>query len=148
MRVKSKAFTVIEIIVVVVILSFIIAFTIPVYNRAISKAKEREMTVLLRAVHSVCEIFRAKNGSYWDPGATVADVNTINTTLGLNLKDTVEYDWKYTPDNGVNYTATIEYYEDGGPLSFEFRVDQNNISDDNPCCKTGCGEVKTLPTCP
>ena len=85
--IKNKAFTLLEIMVVVVLIGIIAAFAIPSYQNAVDRANTRKMILDAILIHSSLQIFKAKNGYYWPlTGTTVIYFDSqINAALGLNL---------------------------------------------------------------
>ena len=125
-----KAFTLIELIVVVVVISMVAAFAIPNYQKAIRRAHERNAILHLTTIHGANEIFRAGNREYWiDPDADLAE---INAGLSINIIDN-EMEYVYGGD-ADNYTVMAIWT---GTSSFTARVNQGAIGGGNPCCTTG-----------
>jgi len=81
-----RAFTLIELMIVLVILGLIAAFAIPNYNNAITASRMDDAEIQLRAIHAANRIYRLQstNSQYW-PTSANQDINAINTNLGLNI---------------------------------------------------------------
>jgi len=61
---KSKAFTLIELMVVVSIIAFLSSLAIPAYFKYLAKAKQAEVAMNLASLHSAQQMFFAENGRY------------------------------------------------------------------------------------
>jgi type IV pilus assembly protein PilA len=78
-----KAFTLVEIIIVVVIIGIIAAFSIPLFGKTISRSKVRDAILNLNVIHASNVIYRMRNGGSNITGA--AGVAAINSALSLNI---------------------------------------------------------------
>jgi prepilin-type N-terminal cleavage/methylation domain-containing protein len=81
----NRAFTLVELIVVVIIMGVLTAAAIVQFNKSIQRAAEREAVLNLRAMVGAIQIYHSKNGT-WPPG--MANVTAINGTLGTSFADT------------------------------------------------------------
>ena len=82
---NKRAFTLMELITVVVIVSIIAAFAIPNYNRSVLKAHEKDIVANMRAIVAAEEIYRSENGVYWPTGFGGMLTPLINTNLRLGI---------------------------------------------------------------
>jgi len=82
---KIKAFTLTEIIVVVIIVGITAAFGIPNYSKAIQRADERNMITNLKLIRAAAEIYIDADGAF--PGPGWATLDAVNTGLGLSIID-------------------------------------------------------------
>lgn len=76
-----KAFTMIELIVVMVIIGFIAGFSIPGFMKTINRSRARDAILNLNVIHASNVLFRVRTGA----NLTAANVAAINTSLGLNI---------------------------------------------------------------
>jgi prepilin-type N-terminal cleavage/methylation domain-containing protein len=83
MRGNSKAVTLIEILLVVVIVGIIAAFGIPAYNRAVERAEEKTAVDNLNIMIEALKLYKARNGNY--PSTDLAQAADINNALNLNI---------------------------------------------------------------
>ena len=67
---NKRAFTIMEIVIVVILIGIIAAFALPNYNKSIRKSHERDAVLQLQALHAANLIFRARNGDYFDTVGT------------------------------------------------------------------------------
>jgi len=126
-----QAFTLMEIIVVVVIVTIITAFGIPNYIKAVNKADERTVITNLMTLKSAVEIYTSE-GDALGPWNSLSE---INTELGLGLLDT---------------TAT--YSCGAGGLTSECRATHPSgwtihFHDEHSSAHLHCG-AGTCPSCP
>ena len=77
-----KAFTLMEIMIVVIIISILAGFAIPQYQGSLERAYEKSAVMNLRSVVAAEHIYKVENGSHWVAVATVTD---INNNLKLNI---------------------------------------------------------------
>lgn len=76
-----RAFTMVELIIVMVIIAVIAAFSIPNFTKTINRAKSRDAILNLNVIHASNVLYRARNGV----NLTAANIAAINTALGLNI---------------------------------------------------------------
>lgn len=134
MRNENKAFTITELIIVIVIVSIISAFAIPQYRKLMQKSEEREIYLQLISVRAAVQIYLAKTGA-----AQISDwntVNEINAALNLNLDGTgYTYSCLGTQGGILNH-CRIESSKYGWGLHFH---------GGNPI---DCDTATPCPTCP
>ena len=135
---KKKAFTLIEMIVVVVIMSIIAGFALASYDRARQKNVERNYAAQLTALAGVSNQYKARNRGYWDVGGSAQNEASIETTLGTLIASEID-------DATVTYNSTgpdnFAFYAASGRYGFTARVDIRN----EPCCHSGT--CRYLPAC-
>jgi prepilin-type N-terminal cleavage/methylation domain-containing protein len=137
---NNKAFTIMEILLVIIIVSVIAVFGLPNYTKSLERTYEREAVEKLRLIHAAQQLYFFDNNKYFpNTGATVY-VSAINTNLNLDLME-----------SGMNYNCqglasdTTFTCSAVRGTSFTVSVDQKILSDTNPCC--GAGTCPTLPNC-
>jgi prepilin-type N-terminal cleavage/methylation domain-containing protein len=155
MNLKIKyAFTLMELLIVVVVLGMIAGFAIPNYTKAVERAYERDGVNNLILLSGAEEAYKARNGDYW-PGFTGACgggncgiAGGLNTDLKLNIVE-----------NGMSYvcarSAGVRTYgctaiRQGGN-GFSLYLDSTMAPDppNVPCCDRGSGiACPTLAICP
>lgn len=99
---KKMAFTLNELVIVVVLIGVLAAIALPSYFRAVEKSSAREAKSALGLIHAGQKIYHSRNNYYLgNCGITV-----INSELGLNLEASY---WSYcandSPPNDIG-TAT------------------------------------------
>lgn len=127
---RSKGFTLMELMVVVLLIGIIAAFALPNYDKSIRKAHERDMVEQLRSLHAASLMYKARNGTYWNT-SMVSDILVINSTLGIHLISNEGTVYSYFSD-----PAGIFYMADAGlpSIGTAIRVTQAPLSSANPCC--------------
>lgn len=127
--VKQKGYTLVEVIFVVVVLGVIAGLAIPQYSKSVQRMNEERAVTQLYAIHAATNIYRARNLEYLDTGGATESLSYINSNLKLAIEaNGVTYN--YT-SNGTIFTATAS------GSGYTVRINQNTISDINPCCVSG-----------
>jgi len=127
------AFTMVELIVVVVISSVLIVAAIVQFNKTMEKSKYNRARMNLRLIHSAVQIYKVRHPDHpTELINTTWNISDINTNLGLNIMDSsftylyggpsVGFTVQAVRDLGANaYTVSTvpEYplYGDGSNLS-------------------------------
>jgi len=131
---KTKAFTIMELLIVVVIIGLIIAFTVPKYGKAIAKADERNIITNLKILRTALDIYTQDNTAMSTTG--MVDLNAINSSLGLSILDTkATYTATYGPLQNNSGQVT---HPSGWALAFDDTHSNRRIH---------C-EVGPCPSCP
>ena len=95
---KSKAFTLIEILIVVVILGILAAIVIPQFTKASEDAQVGNVETQLQTIRSQIELYRVKNNGQYPP----------SIVAGTDFSDIIGTDYlKAAPLNPRTNTATI-----------------------------------------
>jgi len=81
---KTKAFTLMEFLIVVIIIGLIIAFTVPKYGKAVAKADERNMITNLKTMRVAVDMYMQDG----DALGVWIGLTAINSNLGLSILDT------------------------------------------------------------
>lgn len=140
---NSLAFTIVELMVVVVIVGLMAAFAIPNYQKSVRKAHERDAMRVGGMLHEGLQLYYAREGGFL-PG-TDLDLDTLNSSLGLSL-NVNELEVDYDQVSADEYTLSIAWQEAGSYI-FDIQVTQKQIDSNNPCCITGY-TCQLLTTCP
>jgi prepilin-type N-terminal cleavage/methylation domain-containing protein len=131
---KKDAFTITELMIVIVLIGVIAGFALPNFSKAVLKAQARDAMSQLEGLYAANKIYRAQNNTFWV--ATAGSAAAINAgPLNLNI----------VPSTGVNYTYTgvaATFRADavrGGASPFTIRISQSPINPvslaaANPCC--------------
>ena len=129
-RLKT-AFTIMEIMVVVIILGVIAGFAIPNFSKSIERTHMTDAINQLQAIHSADQIYFARTRAYW-PATAVNDVTAINTALSTNI---IENGMAYNcSGDGTSFTCTAT--RTGS--TFVVTVTEAPLSDTNPACTGAC----------
>lgn len=97
---KKKAFTLVEITIVLVILGILAGIAWPNFMRSKERALAKEAIVGLKLIRAAEMVYQSENGTYY----ASSDIGEINTNLRLTLSET---NWDYTITGGASaFTAT------------------------------------------
>ncbi|HOY09884.1 MAG TPA: type II secretion system protein [Candidatus Omnitrophota bacterium] len=131
---KYKAFTIVELIVVVVVMGAIAGFAIPNYTRSVENAHYQDAVLQLKAIHSAQQIYKARSGQYWPTDGSTHYAYDMNNDLNLNLiEDGITFSCaSAAPATGFSCQA-----ERTGS-SFTVTIDQAALSSSNPSCTGNC----------
>lgn len=148
---KAKAFTLIEILVVIIIIGILAAVALPNYEKAKERALGKEAIANLKLIAAAERIYRMETSGYYpSPGGTVDEagiitggtvdaVGTINSNLKLSLTET---NWDYSITTIGDPASTFTAYADrvaGSYSSCQYSIDQTQSE---PVISSGAG------TCP
>ena len=101
-----KAFTLVELMVVLMIVAILAAFTLPQFSTTINRSRARSAVTNVAIIHAANALYRARHGF----NTNAADLGTINTTLGLNIIGSgATYSCSGATQcqaSGTNYTVT------------------------------------------
>lgn len=130
---NPSAFTMIELLIVMAIISIMAAFAIPSFTKATKRSKARDAMNSLTIIHSANALYKANSGhTYY--ATTIAD---INTGMGLNI---AAGDTAYVCSNS-NPPSTCVATAAGGAADFQATVTLANpvVPGTNPSCSTTSG---------
>ena len=85
---KKQAFTLIELIVVVVIVGILAAIALPSYTGTREKAFDRQAIVALRLLRAANQQYFSTQELYYPPSGTVSSLTTINDALKTAVNST------------------------------------------------------------
>ena len=98
---SNKGFSMIEIVVVLIIVGILAAFTIPVFVNVIEQTKAQSAKSNLLAIAAAQQKYFEDNNAYCTASCTTTA--TINNNLHLGISDTVNYSCAAA---GANYTCS------------------------------------------
>ena len=123
---KNSAFTLVELLVVVLIIGILTAIAVPQYQKAVDKSRLSELTILTKHVKDMQEVYYLAKGSYAadcvELGVNVNGytLDSNNFLIDTNKKYRIACNWggarvssQIKPDvnSGSNFLA-LEYYFD------------------------------------
>ena len=133
---EYKAFTIMELLLVIIIIGIMVGFAIPNYNRSVERAYEQDAIMQLSAIHAAEQVYYAKEGAYW-PTDTSYPVDQINANLHMNV---IENGLTFTCiPSALSFQCTAQ--RAGG--IFTIQIISGALAAQNPCCSAG-----TCPTVP
>lgn len=123
----KKGFTLIELVTVIVIIGVLVSFSVPVYTRAMERARDNEPKTNLMLIQAAEKIYQAEEGAYYGS----SDVAAINTNLHLNLNTNF---WNYSiSGGGANFTATASRDAGGFNRSYSITDSATTVSPSGNC---------------
>jgi len=133
MQKSQNAFTLIELVIVVVILAIIAGYGIPNFNKSQERVNERDGEFNLGTVASAMEMYRLRNDGAYALGSDLDNIGEINTTLYLGI---IELDMVYScTGDGTIFTCTAN------PDDYTWNIEVSDTDLGVPVCATG-------PACP
>jgi len=127
MKKLQNAFTLIELMIVVIVLGIIAGFGIPNFNKSQERVVERDGEYNLGVIASAMEMYKVRNAGYPDPPAAL-NLDDINTVLYLGvIAQNVTYACA-DDDDDTTFSCTA------AEGSWTLRV--TDIDDGIPCCST------------
>jgi len=144
-RIRKKfAFTLMEVMIVVIAIGLIAVYVLPNYNESIRRARERDAILQLTLLRGANYIYEARNGSYWEPVAEFPDMlAVINTNLKINIIPSgLRYTYTFTASG---FDALAIWDDEDDSKDFTVRIRESEISSGNPCCTSL--RCPTLPCC-
>ncbi len=126
-RSVKKAFTLIEILIVVVILGILAAIVIPQFTKASEEAQVGNVVTQLQTIKSQIELYRVRNNGGF-PDLTTAPFQDLVNVAGTNLAPDGNTYMKAPPVNPRTGTATVAAGT-AAPTAFVARGDGGWIYD-------------------
>ena len=122
---QLKAFTIVELVMVVTLIGIMAIFAIPNYSKAVEKAHEKDASSNLSAIYAGQKIYFNNNNTYAAP-ASVNTTANINTTLGLGI---IGNGVSYICPTGTGAVFSCQANRDTG--AYKLKVTESNPT---PCC--------------
>lgn len=133
MQKSQNAFTLIELMIVIVIMAVIAAFGIPNFSRSQERVAERDGDNNLSTIALAMNMFRVRNNGAYPLGSDLDNIGEINTTLNLGIiGQKIAYS---CTGNGVIFTCTAN------PDDYGWNVEVSDSDLEVPVCAAG-------PACP
>lgn len=152
MRGQKKAFTLTEILVVVIIIAVITGFGIPNYYKSQERTLAKSAASQLRILHRAQELYFTKYDFYYpaDGDGNEGDLNVINDVLNIHIiangflyecQDTDDGVNDPTPGPNLDSTYVCIATREGGVYTVEITRSWDNIGseyvEDGPTCIAG-----------
>ncbi|MCD4781934.1 MAG: prepilin-type N-terminal cleavage/methylation domain-containing protein [Candidatus Omnitrophica bacterium] len=128
---NKQGFTILEIMITIVILSVIVAFTIPSFTKSIRRSQLRAARLNLISIHASQRIYKAKKANYYDfnGSETLASTNTI---FDLNNNDDV-HTYIFTGDL-TSFTIIARPADS----AYDLTITEAAVTSGNPACTGTC----------
>ncbi|MBX3323024.1 MAG: prepilin-type N-terminal cleavage/methylation domain-containing protein [Phycisphaeraceae bacterium] len=105
-RRKTRGFTLVEILIVVVILGILAAIVVPQFTNAANDARAGNLRSQIKTIENQLELFRARTGAY--PTLAQLQAAPTDATAGTSFGIMVDNDYlKTSPTNPVNGSQTV-----------------------------------------
>lgn len=131
MKNRKSAFTLVELIIVVIIIGILAAIAIPAYIKTQERAFDKDAQASVKLIQAAERVYRLENNFYYPNSGSTSSNIAINNNLRLTLP-TSSPKWTYTVDStgGTNALRT------GGA---DIRTWTLPIEIDDPACSgAGC----------
>lgn len=150
---NKNAFSLIEIITVVVIVGIMAGFAFSKYQKVLERMTEKDVIVRLLALSKAMEIYRVKHGTYPLPIKTFSDYNELKAILNTDLPQE-PYDFSCRTLSTNDYVCYIHALDSSTPPKIRWTVGYQNSrthddSLDGPINAPFCyqGAIRPCPTC-
>jgi type IV pilus assembly protein PilA len=130
---SSQAFTLIELMVIIVLIGLIAGFAIPDYTKALSRAKERDALSNLDSIRDAVKLYMSHQDNDAVP-PDLGNVSAINTTLNLNVVEQQGNSYSCTATNVYTCMATNA---EGWQLAFQLDTNFGKVF----CNTAGCPTI-------
>lgn len=133
---RPKAFTLVEIIMVIIVLSVLTSLALPRYFKTMEKGREDDARAQLRAIYASEQMYRSRAGSYWpaDIGAPYSKA-VIDSALGLSIVESgMTFKCKGTNTSSPNGFKCSALRSPSGDWSI--CVTEAALSETNPSVRT------------
>lgn len=128
---NHKAFTLIELLIVIIIIGILASIALPNFAGMKEKALDKEAIANLKLIQGAQKIYRMETGSYYDSGGS--NNTNINQNLKLSLPAGVNSSWLYATASSSG--CSIATRNDG--VGRHWRI---FITEEEPVsCMSGCG---------
>lgn len=120
----AAAFTLMELVIVVVILGILATLGITRYRASYEQALSRQAVADLKLIAAAERIYRIEMGTFYPAAGVVNNVGTININLRLMLS---AKDWTYNITGGADtFTATASRNGAGGYFDCVYTIREND----------------------
>lgn len=89
---KTKGFTLVELLIVIIIVTILSAVAIPTYIKTVEKARSEEAITNLKLIYDAEGIYRLENDVYIPDSAIFTSILILNPDLYLDIK---QRSWDY-----------------------------------------------------
>ena len=110
---KSKGFTLVELMIVVVIIGILAALAIPRFMASTTKSKQSEAKQILKQIYVMERAYRQEFDTYWGNGISADAANPDNfSRIGVQVGPTARYTYSIVCD-ATTFTATANVADPG-----------------------------------
>lgn len=134
---KSRGFTLAELLIVVVVIGILATIALPIYTKAMERAKDQEAITNLKLIKAGELIFYSEHNAFFGPqpadiGSNANEI-ALNTNLKLRLPTALPLVWEYAVSavSGSTFSATAS--RDTGVIRTYTMTESTE-----PICSGGC----------
>ncbi len=146
---NKRAFSLMELMIVIVIVGVLATFAIPNYAKSVEKSYERDVYTQLMAIQAANKIYLAQNGRYVTPAEGIGGLN-----INVIPNSASAYTYVSSSGSGSSAVFRVKAQITNGGYSCRIDVTQDSItktsSPPNPCVCSGsncASAVALIPTC-
>jgi type IV pilus assembly protein PilE len=125
---KSRGFTLIEVMIVVVIIGILVGLAIPRYTRTTVKAKQTEAKLILKQIYTMQQTYREENDSYWMPGEGIvasAETPEAFAELGIEIMSEARYTYNISGTDKTFTATAVARNLDNDETEDRWQIDQD-----------------------
>jgi len=135
MKNRKSAFTLVELIIVVIIIGILAAIAIPAYIKTQERAFDKDAQASVKLIQAAEKVYHLENNFYYPYSGSTSSHIAINNNLRLTLP-TSNLKWTYTVNSVGGTTSTASALRTGGA---DIRTWTLPIGNDDPACSgAGC----------
>ena len=139
---NKEAFTLVEVIIVLVLLGIVAGFAVNGYQKSVDRQNTKRMAMEHITITMANKMYQARRGAYWVPTTTApvggwdkgtTDKNVISAALGINLNQSnMTYEYSVMNDGSRYFLCTRYQVPNSGIASYCRSYDKNQAVDDVP----------------
>jgi prepilin-type N-terminal cleavage/methylation domain-containing protein len=108
---KNRAFTLIELLIVVLIIGILAAIALPQYQKAVFKSRAAEAISMLHAINRAWDLCTLERGEWCPQDFTILSIEMPGELIPEGCPDGICFrtkDWEYSDDGAAIYAFPIE----------------------------------------
>jgi len=139
----KQAFTLTELLIVMIVIGIMVAWGTPQYGRTIERARARNAINNLIMIHAANLVYQARHGgNNCTADSACTDLNKINGINGANSLNLIAGGVTYAcADGGTDCTGT----SDSGKFTVTVDLTSPIVQDSNPVCDNTDASYKACP---
>ena len=124
---RKQAFTLMELIVVIIIIGVLAGIMFPQYARSKERTIDKQAQAILSLIRAAERTYYMETGHYYPTGDAVTTISAINEDLNLDLVDDGVWN-SYCITNADDFTATMSRNGGGYNRAWQITADDFNAS--------------------
>jgi prepilin-type processing-associated H-X9-DG protein/prepilin-type N-terminal cleavage/methylation domain-containing protein len=142
---RTKAFTLVELLVVIGIIALLIAIMLPALNRARDASEAVVCMSNLRQIEIASMAYIAENHGYWPPAHYDFSMTNLHRWHGTRLKDTLPFDFTGSPLKSFLRTPNIKKCPSFDPAKVGFEASAGGYGYNEYYLGSSIGDAPTTP---